>query len=430
MISHEASETAQNFGTDTKFLIVKDGQVDICTPVESSYKVPSEQTVQTRTVAVRDRVYTTEDGLAGVLYNHHSVIKDLASYRVNYKMPPQADSLARTLAGYNSYQRPEPGMPYPPKTTNRADTGLLAEALVQQFDLNCIHLQCHFALWARVWSNYQLMIHSVMLGDSVRGVGYPALAKYGGNVGCSNAVYVAEADGLRSGVTVPFTVHDDRSDEMAAILRLFLAAGPVIEPYLEVENPAALLQPPAGGDEFLLNGGNFGTVADDDEMMACSSAYRFSENITVLIFSEIGFLPAASGLPGDNALLAAGIHPASTRGNNYHRALNKRNLESLLTPGKVREALALLSRVIPDAAGCVAGAALSWAISSGTPGEGQHEPIQRGVPPTTGFLFVGKGISHKAHWLCSQHVIFQGSLAEKLQLVSRSVSQSVSLSVR
>ena len=47
-------------------------------------------------------------------------------------------------------------------------------------------------------------------------------------------------------------------------------------------------------------------------------------------------------------------------------------LKDLVSNGILGEALSLLAEVIPDAAGCVAGACIAWALSGGMPFEGAH----------------------------------------------------------
>ena len=47
-------------------------------------------------------------------------------------------------------------------------------------------------------------------------------------VSCSVAAFLKEADGLQRGTTVPITLHNSRLDELAAVIRLLLAAEPVV----------------------------------------------------------------------------------------------------------------------------------------------------------------------------------------------------------
>ena len=130
---------------------------------------------------------------------------------------------------------------------------------------------------------------------------------------------------------------------LAAVIRLLLAEEPVIEPYLEKEGDGILMQPPGGASEFIAEP-QFGIVADSKELVACCTAYRFQDPVTVLFFSEVGFLQNAGVVPGNTAITNGGLSPDSASGSNYHVPVAQTDLRKVVTMSNLREAISVLSK--------------------------------------------------------------------------------------
>lgn len=144
------------------------------------------------------------------------------------------------------------------------------------------------------------------------GRGFPAPCRYLGSVGSSVSGYLAEADKLRNGTTVPIVLPNRRVDQIAAVLRLLLASTCVVDAVMEMHANNRPVAPPGGATELRMPAAGFGRNRPIDDLITTASGYRFIDTVTLLVLSKNGSSQRQIHHLGTK--LGAGIFPDSNTG--------------------------------------------------------------------------------------------------------------------
>ena len=118
LISRQICDEAVEMAMDNRFIICRGMEISHLTPLNATVKASGSETTSTERVCSRVVAYISEHALSAVALSHHSLLSDLASYRVVFRQPLSTDSFSRTLADYISNFHVEPMAPYLGRTFN------------------------------------------------------------------------------------------------------------------------------------------------------------------------------------------------------------------------------------------------------------------------------------------------------------------------